>query len=257
MNAVRHWPEKEVRRGNAMAVAFLYASSACGSALAGTFEVGDTDTEDGWSLEVESVRVRSGDHVLRTHPAIELAWGFGGRFELTLGSGYGISGSGRRQRRHGGQDLALALKWALRKESDTSVGIAIEPALSLPTGDRGAGMSESEAVLEVPVRLSRTVGRGRWTGQAAWSRAMRSGDTGWITGVLYERQLTRTFTLGAEAIHEEAADGAGSTSQRGNVGVSWKPHRQWEVFGGVGKSWRHAPGEGQSSIRFGIKYQFD
>jgi hypothetical protein len=249
--------ETETRRGNAMAAAFLSASTACGTAFAGPFEVGDTETEDGWSLEVESVRVRSGDHVSRQHPAVELTWGFGERFELALGSGYGISAFGQQQRRHGGHDLELALTWALREESDTAVGIAIEPGLSLPTGDRGAGMSEGEAVLEVPVRLSRTIGRGRWIGQAAWSRALRSHETAWSAGVLYERPLTRTFTLGAEAIHEQVADDAATAIQRGNLGVSWTPHRQWEFSGRVGRSWRHPAGEDQASIRFGIEYQFD
>lgn len=254
MSAVHRLPETEARRGPAMAVALLSASTACGTAFAGPFEVGDTETEDGWSLEAESVRVRSGDHVSRMHPAVALTWGFGERFELALGSGYGISVFGEGQRRHGGHDLQLALKWALREESGTSAGIAIEPSLSLPTGDRGAGMSEGDTILEVPVRLSRTVGRGRWTGQAAWWGAMRSHEAAWSVGVLYERQFAPTFTLGAEAIHEQVPEGA---IQRGSLGMSWEPHRQWEVFGRVGKSWRHPAGEGQASIAFGLKYQFD
>jgi hypothetical protein len=250
-------PETDARRGNAMAVALLSASTACGTAFAGPFEVGDTDTEDGWSLEVESVRVRSGDHVSRTHPAIGLTWGFGERFELSLGSGYGISAFDKGQRRHGAHDLELAFKWALREASDAAMGIAIEPGVSLPTGDRDAGLSEDEAVLEVPVRFSRTVGQGSWTGQAAWSRAMRSHETAWSVGVAYERPLTRTLMLGAEAIHEQVADDAASALQRGNLGVSWTPHPQWEVSGRVGRSWRHAAGERQTSFRFGIEYRFD
>ncbi|PZQ33029.1 MAG: hypothetical protein DI562_02420 [Stenotrophomonas acidaminiphila] len=240
-----------------MAVALLSASTACGTAFAGPFEVGDTDTEDGWSLEVESMRVRSGNHVSRTHPAIGLTWGFGERFELAFGSGYGISAFDNERRRHGAHDLELAFKWALREASDTSAGIAVEPALSLPTGDRGAGMSEEEAVLELPIRLSRMVGRGRWTGQAAWSTAMRSEEAAWSVGVLYERPVTRTVALGAEVIHEQVVDDAAGAVQRGNVGVSWAPHRQWEVSGRFGRSWRHPAGERQASIRIGIEYRFD
>lgn len=240
-----------------MAVAFLSASTACGTAFAGPFEVGDTETEDGWSLEVESVRVRSGDHVSRQHPVVALTWGFGERFELALESGYGISVPRTGQRRHGAHDLELTFKWALRGESATSAAIAIEPGLSFPTGDRGAGMSEDEAVLEVPVRLSRTVGRGRWTGQATGSTTLRSQETAWSVGVLYERPVTRTVTLGAEAIHEQVVDDAARAVQRGSLGVSWTPHRRWEFSGRAGRSWRHPAGEGQTTIRFGIEYQFD
>ena len=257
MSTVHRLPETEARRGTAMAAAFLSASTACGTAFAGPFDVGDTETEDGWSLEVESVRFHNGDHLSSRHAVGGLTWGFGDRFELAFGSGYGISVFGEGRRRHGGHDLDLALKWVLRESSDTAAGIAIEPTLSLPTGDRGAGMSEGEAVLEVPVRLSRTVGRGRWTGQAAWSRAIRSREAAGSVGVLYEWPLTRTFTLGAEAIHEQVADGAASAIQRGNVGVSWNPHHRLDVFGRVGKSGRHAAGEGQASIRFGIAYHFE
>ena len=86
---------------------------------------------------------------------------------------------------------------------------------------------------------------------------MRSEEAAWSVGVLYERPVARTVTLGAEAIHEQVADDAASAIQRSNLGVSWTPHRQWEFSGRVGRSWRHPAGEGQTSIRFGIEYQFD
>lgn len=247
----------EPRRGHAMAAAFLSASTACGSAFADPFETGTTDTGDGWSLEVESVRLRSGDEVIRTHPALALTWGFGERFELALGSGYGIAEFRSGQRRHGSHDLELAFKWMLRRESDTSVGIAIEPGLSLPTGDRAAGMSEGDAVLELPLRVSGSFGHGRVTGQGTWLRARRSGKSAWSVGVLYEHEVARNLWLGAEALHEQDLDEGAGASRRGSVGFRWQPHGRWEVSGGYGRSWRHGAGELQSSVRLGMEFQFD
>ncbi|MGH8026796.1 MAG: hypothetical protein ACREO0_08710 [Pseudoxanthomonas sp.] len=240
-----------------MAAAFLSASTACGTAFADPFEIGGTDTEDGWSLEVESVRLRSGDEVVRTHPALALTWGFGERFELALGSGYGIAEFRRGQRRHGSHDLELAFKWTLRPESDTSAGIAIEPELSLPTGDGTAGMSEGDTLLELPLRVSRSFGHGSVTGQGSWLRARRSGKSAWSAGVLYEHQMARNLWLGAEALHEQSLDDGADASQRGSVGLHWQPHGQWEVFGGYRRSWRHGAGDVQSSVRLGMEFQFD
>lgn len=245
------------RRGHAMAAAFLSASTACGTAFADPFEVGATDTEDGWSLEVESVRLRSGDEVIRTHPAVTLTWGFGERFELALGSGYGSAEFQRGQRDHGSHDIELAFKWMLRRESDTSAGIAIEPGLNLPTGDRTAGMSEGDTVLELPLRVSGSFGHGRVSGQIAWLRAKRSGKSAWNAGVLYEHEVGRNLWLGAEALHEQGLDDGTGASQRGSVGFRWQPHGQWEMFGGYGRSWRHGAGEMQSSVRVGMEFQFD
>jgi hypothetical protein len=240
-----------------MAAAFLSASTACGTAFADPFEVGTTDTGDGWSLEVQSMRSRSGDEVIRTHPALALTWGFGERFELALGSGYGIAEFQGGQHRHGSHDLELAFKWMLRRETDTSAGIAIEPGLTLPTGDRAAGMSEGDTVLELPLRVSRLVGNGRVTGQVAWLHAGRSGKAAWTAGVLYEHEVARSLWLGAEVLHEQALDDGVDASGRGSVGFRWQAHAQWEVSGGYGRSWRHGAGEKQSSLRLGIELQFD
>ncbi|MEP6906816.1 MAG: hypothetical protein ABI858_02375 [Pseudoxanthomonas sp.] len=247
----------EPRRGHAMAVAFLSASTAYGTVFADPFEVGGTDTRDGWALEVESVRLRSGDEVIHTHPALGLTLGFGKRFELAIGSGYGIAEFDGGERRSGSHDLELAFKWMLRPESYTSVGIAIEPELSVPTGDRAAGMGEGDTLLELPLRVSGSFGHGRVTGQGSWLHAKRSGKSAWSAGVLYEQQVARDLWLGAEAMHEQNLDAGADTSQRGSVGFRWQPHGQWEVSGGYRRSWRHGAGGVQSSVQLGIEFQFD
>jgi hypothetical protein len=127
-------------RSQAMAIASTLAVSIVPDrADASAFEVGDTDVGKGLKLKAESVRLRSGDDVAWTHPALEAGWGFADRFELAVGAGYGIAEFHDGRRHHGSHDLRLALKWKLRQESAMSMGLALEPELVLPTGD---GMAE-------------------------------------------------------------------------------------------------------------------
>ena len=148
-----------------MAIAAILAAAILPDNVAASpFEVGDTDIGSGLKLKAESVYLRSGDDVAWTRPALETGWGFADHFELAVGSGYGIAEFQHGRRHHGSHDLRLALKWRLRQESDTSLGVALEPELTLPTGDRGAGMSEDDTLLALPLRASRSFGRGRLTG---------------------------------------------------------------------------------------------
>lgn len=223
---------------------------------ASAFEVGDTDVGSGLKLKAESGRLRSGDDVTWTRPALEAGWGFADHFELTVGSGYGITKSRDERHRHGSHDLRLALKWRLRQESHTSLGVALEPELTLPTGDRGAGMSGDDTLLALPLRASRSSGRGRLTAQVAWLHASQAGESAWSAGALYEYEVAPNLWLGAEALHDAALGDDRQASQRGSLGFRWQSQGTWMLFGGYGRSWRHSGNGTQASVRLGIEYVF-
>lgn len=244
-------------RSHAMAIASLLAVSIVPDhADASAFEVGDTDVGNGLKLKAESVRLRSGDDVAWTRPALEAGWGFADHFELAVGSGYGVAEFRDGRRHHGSHDLRLALKWRLRQESATSMGLALEPELILPTGDRDAGIGGDDTLLALPLRVSRSFGRGRLTGQVAWLHASRAGESAWSAGALYEYEVARNLWLGAEALHDAAMGDDGQVSQRGSLGFRWQSQGAWMLFGGYGRSWRHGGDGTQTSVRMGIEYVF-
>lgn len=253
----RYWYRVCCSRSSAMVLAAILAVSIVPTqAGASAFEVGDTDIGNGLKLKAESVRLHSGDEVAWTQPALEVGWGFAERFELAVGSGYGISEFLDGRRHHGSHDLRLALKWRLRQESARTLGLALEPELILPTGDSGAGMSEDDKLLALPLRVSRSFGRGRLIGQVAWLHALQAGDSGWSAGVLYEYEVIRNLWLGAEALHETARGDDGQVSQRGSLGFRWQSQESWMIFGGYGRSWRHDRDGAQTSVRLGVEYVF-
>lgn len=239
-----------------VAASILAALVVPGRAYASAFEVGDTDVEAGFNLSAESMRLRSGDDTTWARPALEAGWGFAENFELAVGSGYGITEFRDERRSHGSHDLWLALKWRLREESATSLGMALEPELILPTGDQGAGMSENDTLLALPLRVSRSFGRGRLTGQLTWLHSSRAGKSAWSGGVLYEHEVAANLWLGAEALHDTALEDHGHVSQRGTLGFRWQPQEAWMIFGGYGRSWRHGEDDAQTSVRLGIEYAF-
>lgn len=244
-------------RSNVLALALILAVSTIpGHADASAFEVGDTDIGSGWKMKAESVRLRSGDDLIWMRPALEVGWGFADHLELAVGSGYGVAEFRDGWRHHGSQDLRLALKWGIRKESETSIGMALEPELILPTGDRSAGMSGEDTLLSLPLRVSRSWGRGRFTAQVAWLHASRAGESAWSTGALYEYEVAPDLWLGAEALHDAALGDDAQVFQRGALGLRWQSQGSWMLFGGYGRSWRHGGNGTQKLARFGLEYVF-
>ncbi|GGD52462.1 hypothetical protein [Pseudoxanthomonas indica] len=206
--------------------------------LASSYEVGDADTGKGVKFKAQVSYLRNESEESWARPALEFGWGFAQRFELTAGSGYGLSNVHDGDEVTGHEGLRLAMKWRFLGDLDQSFKAAIEPELILPTGSRSLRGGDDRTLLTLPLRASKEFERTLLTGQIAWQRPLGSDETFWSVGGLAEYQAVPGLWLGAEIIHEESNSQQGKF-QRGNVGFRWEVGENWSLFGALGRSFSH------------------
>lgn len=235
----------------------LAALTAPGPAMASAYEVGDTDIGAGWKVKLQVARLRSGDELGWSHPELEVGWGFADSLELAVGTGYGRIETTGGPRRHGHHDARVALKWGIRQESPGTVGIAFEPDVTLPTGDRAAGTGGDGVELALPMRISQSFGRGRLTALFAYLHAFADDARMLSLGVLYEHEVATGLWAGAEVLHDHGLGEQDDRERRMAVGLRWQRSERWMLFGGYGKGLYPGDAGDSSSARIGIEYVFD
>ena len=228
-----------------------------GPAMASAYEVGDTDIGAGWKVKLQVARLRSGDELGWSHPELVVGWGFADSLELAVGTGYGRVEAAGGPRRHGHHDARVALKWGIRQESPGTVGIAFEPDVTLPTGDRAAGTGGDGVELALPLRASRSFGRGRLTAQFAYLHAFADDERMLSLGVLYEHEVMAGLWAGAEVLHDHGLGEQRDRERRMAIGLRWQRSERLMLFGGYGKGLYPGDAEDSSSARIGIEYVFD
>lgn len=228
-------------------------------AWSSSFEVGDADTGSGLKLQVHAAHARSDAGVAWTRPALTLGWGFAEVFEIAFGTGYGIEHPRDGHRQQGSQDASVALKWRFHEEDEDGQGVAwaVEPAISLPTGDRRAGMSEEEPLLSLPLRASNQIGKARVIGQLGYSHALETGLSAMGVAVLYEYRVVSDWVLGVEVLHDRFLGQDAGNHLRGNIGFRWESTQGWQLSGSLGHSRAAGVEPAQTISRIGIEYAFE
>jgi hypothetical protein len=259
LNAERHRHATLLRGLRLAAIAGAVLAAAIAPAWSSPFEVGDADTGSGLKLQAHAAYARSDAGVAWTRPALNAGWGFAETFEITFGVGYGIDEPHAGHPQQGRQDASLALKWRLRDEDEDGQGVAwaIEPAVSLPTGDREAGMGGEELQLALPLRVSNRIGRSRIIGQLGYSRALETGRSTLGIAALYEYRVAPDWVLGLEVLHDGSPDRDTDDHLRANAGLRWEAPRGWQLFGSLGRSRATAGEPAQTMVRAGIEYAFE
>ncbi|MGB3392728.1 MAG: transporter, partial [Stenotrophomonas sp.] len=160
-------PATVFHRRAAVLCVLLGASAA---ALAGPYETGSTSTAKGLKFK-SNVQLKHGaDKDTWVLPKLGVGGPLADNLELSVGTGYGRIERAGGSDSHGMRDLSVGMKWRLLDEQGRRPALAIEPSLSLPTGDRASGVGKGAYSLELPVRASRRFGDVRLTGEASMQR---------------------------------------------------------------------------------------
>lgn len=208
--------------------------SNCPLAHAGPYETGSTSTAKGLKFK---------SNVQLKHTASKDTWvlpkvGVGGplaeNLELSIGSGYGMIRRADGSRSGGMRDLSAGLKWRMREEAGSRPALAIEPSISLPTGDRRAGIGKDAYILELPVRAARQFGEWRLTAEVSLQRSLGRDDDQLGSGVLLEYIPSSRWSCGIELVADAPRDDPGTRHLRANFGAKQKigQHLQWQALAG-------------------------
>ena len=159
---------------------------------------------------------------------------------------------------YGFGDIELGVKWRFLQETEHRPQVAFYPLVTLPTGreDRNLGQGNFGAFL--PVWLQKSFGKpGReWTtyGGGGYGINPGSGKRNWgFVGILLQRQVTDSLSLGAEAFHRTAQETDRDGSTWVNAGAIYDVNETYHVIGSVG---HNVQGDTGFQMFLGLRFNF-
>ena len=116
-------------------------------------------------------------------------------------------------------DVEMGLKYRFVSEAENRPQVGVFPLVELPTGSHDRGLGSGGAQVFLPLWVQKSVGH--WTTYGGAGYGIHSGEGNrdwWAAGWLVQRQLTGSWTLGAELYRETAREDGGEAETRLNVG---------------------------------------
>lgn len=225
-------------------------------ALAGVYSVDDNDTAQGLEVKAKVYSERSGDQQKWRLPGLGVSGRLTDNLEWGVSGGYGMIEADGQTTAHGWRDLSAAIKWRfLAPASDDGISMGIEPELSLPTGDAGAGVGKGATSFELPLRISGLFGRIRVTGQISAERVFGRDDDSASAGVLTEYKASERWSLGFELVADAPCRHLRDYTLRADAGFSWKPNHHFKLGVLGGHSLAMSSGAPETVFRMELKYR--
>ncbi len=248
------------RRRRPTALYVVVAAAAIASPFegrSGPWEVGGTGIDKAGKFKVEAAlkRTRTQDVWVRPGIGIALPWTDHMSYEFSLGHGVVKDADGTR--RSGTRDFDAKLKWQLQEETEDGLAWMFEPKLSLPTGDRGAGIGGERTALELPLRAGRSVGKLYFTGELRYTHIFERGyDRLAGYGGLVEYFPNPRWVVGVDLITDMPLDDHGRYHLRSNLAGKWRPNTSFELQALLGRSIENRRGDPVTSAKLVAEYKF-
>lgn len=240
------------------AAAALYASSA----WAGPPFVSDgADTPDAKHFEVnigaQYTRFEGGS--AGTVPSVEVNYGVTERLQVAILTPMSMSHIDGQGTNVGFGDIEFGVKYRFVDADDWGwrPGIAFAPSLIMPSGsaERGLGSGQMQGFL--PIWLSKEFGR--WTVFGGGGYNINPGVdrlNWWFTGIGATRELTPTWTVGAEIFHTTPTDRGAKDNTAFNIGVIYNISDVHHVMASVGRNIVNARENNEFSTFIGYQIVF-
>jgi hypothetical protein len=214
-----------MRTGYPFLIYILGALLSCGLLQAGPpFVTDDPEPVEyhHWEVYLASQTDHTPDGIAGTLPHLEVNYGVIPDVQLHLIVPDSFDSVGGMPRRFGLGDTEIGLKYRFLGETADCPQIGIFPLIELPTGgsERGLGSGHTQAFFPVWVQK----GFGPWTtygGAGYWINPGSGNRDYWFAGWLLQRQLTKTFAVGAEIFRQTGQTRNGSVSSQLNAGIMW------------------------------------
>lgn len=242
-----------------LAVAVMLLGVACPlAALAGPWEVGGTGVDSGYKFKLELGYKDTATQTNWVRPGIGFAAPLNSRlsYEIAVGHGAVETSTGKSS---GMRDLDAKIKWKLQEENGERNDLAwlLEPKLTLPTGDKAAGISGDRTSLELPLRAGKTLGKIYLTGEVRYTHVFDNGYDQLVGyGGLVEYFPSSKWVVGVDLITDMPVDDSGLYHLRSNAGIKWKPGKSFELQGLLGRSITNRRGLMTTSAKVVAEFKF-
>jgi hypothetical protein len=190
-----------------------------------------------WEVYLASETQHGPDGMSGTLPHIEVNYGLVPNLQVHLIAPDGFASSATGPRQYGYGTTELGAKYRFVEESDSVPEIGVFPLVELPTGNSSEGLSTGHTQVYLPVWLQKSFGS--WVvygGGGYWINPGPGYRNYWFTGVVLQRQVTKTLAIGAEIFHQTAQTRPGGSSSQVNVGFTWDLSDTYHVLASAGPS---------------------
>lgn len=226
--------------------------------LAGPWEVGGTGIDAGYKFKVELGYKDTAAKTDWVRPGIGFAAPLNPRLSYEISVGHGVAES-TSERSGGMRDVDAKIKWKLQEESDPANDLAwlLEPKLTLPTGDKAAGISGDRTSLELPLRAGKTLGKVYLTGEFRYTHVFDDGHDPMVGyGGLVEYFPSSKWVVGVDLISDMPMGNSASYHLRSNAGIKWRPGTTFELQGLLGRSIANRRGLMTTNAKIVAEFKF-
>jgi hypothetical protein len=219
------------------------------------FETGDADPAATAELKSGLSWQSSPTEDTWVAPNVELTLPVAAKLEATVAVNYGRVDHRHEKKRSGLHDMLVATKWQFAG-TDDSWRLAVEPALSIPTGDEDKGLGSGAWQLELPLFASRQYGAVGVNGKFGVRRAFGRDEDAIVAGGMATLALSDSVEIGAEIVGDTLVDDSDAYHLRGNIGFVWQLTPAASVQGLAGKTIENRHGDRIEQARLIFEYRF-
>ncbi|HEY9155680.1 MAG TPA: hypothetical protein VIM69_11155, partial [Opitutaceae bacterium] len=219
-------------------VVSLIGLAAVGSAYAGApYLTDDPEPVEFHHVEiyVSSLLFHDEDGTAGNFGAVEVNYGPAKNLQLHIIAPMALSAPRGAARSVGYGDTELGVKYRFVDETDDHPQAAIYPTIELPTGNTDRGLGNGKTEFFLPLWLQKSFGT--WTtygGGGYWFHPGEGNRDFWVAGILLQKQVTKTLSIGAEVFHEAAQTDGGRSDTRINLGTVWDLSDRYHVLASAG-----------------------
>lgn len=228
------------------------------AALAGPWEVGGTGIDTGYKFKVELGYKDTATQTNWVRPGMGFAAPLSSRLSYEIAVGHGAVES-TRGKSSGMRDLDAKIKWKLQEENGERNDLAwlLEPKLTLPTGDKAAGISGDRTSLELPLRAGKTLGKIYLTGEFRYTHVFDNGHDQLVGyGGLVEYFPSDMWVVGVDLISDMPLGDSALYHLRSNAAVKWRPGKAFEIQALLGRSIANRRGPMTTSAKLVAEFKF-
>jgi hypothetical protein len=155
-----------------------------------------------WEINVASQSIETSGGWSGTAPHLDMNYGLVPDVQLSLFVPMDYSAPSVGAAHYGYGDTELAVKYRFFESVDNSVEVSIEPQVNFPTGRASEGLGNGHSQAFLPLWLQKCFDDWTIYGGGGYGINSGPGNENWsLAGMVVQRQITKTFALGAEVYH--------------------------------------------------------
>lgn len=173
-----------------------------------------------WEVYIASQQSNDRDGISGTAPHVEVNYGPAPNLQVHLIAPLAYAGPRGGPTLYGYGDTELGAKWRFLQETGSRPQIGIFPLIEVPTGSARRGLGSGTLQAFLPVWLQKNWGPWTTYGGGGYNVNPGAGNKNWwLAGWLIQRDLSKSLTIGAEAVYTTADTAGGSDALGYRVGA--------------------------------------